>query len=243
LANTLVKFLKIDIPYIGKKTQLKAYLADAETVKIHRSLNDALRFSDVEFFLESMAWLNEDLRASGIVRSDLATQRDKDYVQSQYERMYEIALMERRFEEASNLNIKKYLGKVRDGAYLDLLQKHIEEHKWYLSERRQQEVDLKEAGQDWLKTIFVPLCELFKNENVLDMFPGKTASDLYVEIMTNKYYLSEKRGKDVGMVYAMHDYAERFGSEPPLKTFWRDIGKKMLNVLGMKEHWLLMVME
>lgn len=31
-----------------------------------------------------------------------------------------------------------------------------------------------EAAQDWLHNVFVPVCELFKQEGVLDFFPGKS---------------------------------------------------------------------
>ena len=36
----------------------------------------------------------------------------------------------------------------------------------------------------WLQRILIPMCELFREEGVLEMFPGKTAADLYVEIIS-----------------------------------------------------------
>lgn len=239
LYNTLVKFIKVDIPHIGKRTRLKAFLADAETVEIRSSLSDSLRYADLNFFFESMEWINEDLRAEGAIRDELATERDKLYLRQNYDRLYEAAMRSKEFELRSSLNLKQYLGPVRQAGYLDLLEKHIEEHKWYLSEDHGEEVQFREAAQDWLRTIFIPVCELFKSDGILDFFPGKTASDLYVEVMTNKYYLSKEKGRDVGMVYAMRDYAQRFGREQRASKFWNRLAKKMVKIFGIREQALL----
>lgn len=235
LANTLIKFMKIDVPLIGRKTRLKAFLADAETVEIHDSVPDSMREADLAFFLESMEWVNEDLRASGITRDEMATAQDKDYLRENYERRYEVELKGRAFEKLSGLEIAKYLGPVREPAYFEVLRQHIEEHKWYASERLQREVSYAEGARDWLEHVFIPMCELFRSEGLLDLFPGKTASDLYVEIMNNKYVLSRKAGRDVGMIRAARDYANRFGEPHPVAAFWRSLAGGMLKILGQRK--------
>jgi len=126
---------------------------------------------------------------------------------------------------------------------LDTLEKHIAEHKWYLSERQKAEVPFADAAGDWLQKVFIPLCELFKEEGVLDFFPGKTASELYVEVMTHKYYLSKAKGKDVGIAYAMRDYARKFGQEPPLAAFWRALAQKMRRILSVEARLLLGIVD
>jgi len=239
LANTLVKFTKVDIPHLGRKTRLKAFLADAETVEIHAALTDSLRQADLDFFFESMGWIDEDLRASGMIRDELATGADKQYLRENYQKSCEAALQSRDFEARSGLQLKTILGTVKEARYLTTLQKHIEEHKWYLSEQQQREVNFTTAAHDWLHAIFIPLCELFRREGLLELFPGKTASELYVDIMTNKYYLNESAGKDVGMIRATHDYAERFGQQPPPASFWHGVTSSMLKILGMREQALL----
>ena len=243
LANTLVRFLKVEIPHIGRKTQLKAYLADAETVEIHDSISDSLRQADIDFFLESMDWVNEDLRASGVLRDTLVTAQDRGYVQSRYKQLFEAAVERRHFESLSGLNLDRYLGPVRDPIYFDTLEKHIAEHKWYLSEREKHEVTFASASADWLQNVFLPLCELFRQEGVLTLFPGKTASELYVETMTHKYYLSQSQAKDVGIVFAIRDYSMRFGQEPPLAAFWNNLAEKMRKILGLGGRILLGLME
>lgn len=241
LANTLIRFMKVDIPYVGRRTQLKAYLADAETVEINPTIPDSLRKADIQYFLESMDWVDEDLRVSGIVRETVASEQDKSYLVEAYERSYEVYSKSREFEHLTELNVEQLLGTVPRPEYLEQMRRHIEEHKWYLSERRNREVSYAEASRDWYRGIFVPICDLFRQEGVLDFFPGKTASELYVEIMTNKYFLSRERGRDVGMLLAMHDYAERFGTEVKPMPFWKELAEKMLAILGWKEEQLLMI--
>jgi hypothetical protein len=235
LANALVKFLRVDVPYIGKKVELKAFLVDAETVEIHDSISDALRATDVEFFLESMEWLNADLMAEGILRDPLGTKEDVDYIKGQYEVKFEANVRLLEFEKRTGLNVQRLLGKLRVPVEVDLLQKHIEEHKWYLNERGERQFDIVEAAKRWHDEVFIPICELFREEEVPRYFPGKTASELYMEIMTHKYFLSEEHGEDVGMMKATRDYVERFGTAGPLASFWIAFSRKMLTIVRTAE--------
>jgi hypothetical protein len=233
LANMLIHFAKVDIPYVGRRTELKAVLADAETVEFHPHLSDALRASDFGYFLESMEWVTEDLRLAGNAREAGALAADHAYLRERYEALWRIAVEQRAFEAETGLRLRRHLGRVRDAAYLDTLRTHINEHKWYLSERRGVEVSLPEAADDWLTHVFAPLTELFRAEDLPRLFPGKTAADLYVEVMTHKYYLSRSAGHDVGLPEALHSYARGFGHEPGLVDFWRGLGNRILEVLGL----------
>ena len=62
-----------------------------------------------------------------------------------------------------------------------------------------------------LCTMFIPICRLFRGEGGLKFFLGNTASELYVEVMTHKYYLSQTQDADVGTIYAMREYVCRLG--------------------------------
>jgi hypothetical protein len=239
LANTLIKFEKREAPFVGKQTILIAYLSDAETVEIRPRLSRSMREADLNFFFESMEWINEDLRSSGIVRDDVGTEEDKVYIRERYDLLYKVERKKKKFEQQTSFNIDKFLGSIFNPDYVDQFLKHIEEHKWYLSERAHREYSLAEATRDWYETIFVPICGLFRTEHIPEFFRGKTAAELYIEIMNNKYYLSEQAGKDVGMVAAMRDYAERFGAEERHLTLLEQLAVNMLKILGRKESMLL----
>ena len=57
--------------------------------------------------------------------------------------------------------------------------------------------------------------------------------------MNNKYYLSEQAGKDVGMITAMKDYAERFGATEQHTSLLEQLADNMMKILGLKETMLL----
>ncbi len=239
LANTLIKFEKREVPFVGLQTILIAYLSDAETVEIRPTLSKLMREADLNFFFESMEWMNEDLKVSGVVRNDVGTEEDKMYITERYTLLYSVEQKKKKFKQQTLFNIDKFLGSISNPAYVDLFLKHIEEHKWYISEQLKHDVSLAAATRDWYETIFVPICALFRSEHILELFKGKTAAELYIEIMNNKYYLSEQAKKDVGMIAAMRDYAQRFGATELHKNLLEQLADSMLKILGLKEAMLL----
>lgn len=231
LANVLIRFEKVEIPFVGPQTFLVAYLADAETVEIYPKISKSMREADLAFFFESMEWINEDLKKSGLLNDNSLVEEGRGYITKQYAMLLKAEKKKRRFEKQTSFNIDKFLGNISNPAYVDLFVKHIEEHKWYMGERSKQTVSLAEATQDWYNTVFVPMCEVFRTENIPDLFQGKTAAELYIEIMTNKYYMSKKENKDVGMIAAMRDYAERFGVKEEHDSILRKISDNMREIL------------
>ena len=217
LANMLIRFTTEVVPELGKRTQLSAVLADAETVEIRQSISDAMRRADVDLFLESMLWTEADLRASGIVRDPLVTKEDQEYVLSSYTDRFAIEQEMRSFELVTHIDVDKLLGAFDAKGYGKLLLQHIKEHKWYLSERKGGEVSLNDAAEDWYREIFKPVCRIFHRYGLLEFFPNKTASTLYVEIMEHKYFMSEREKRDVGLVAALEDYLNRFATHDPIR--------------------------
>jgi hypothetical protein len=210
LANMLVHFGSEIVPGLGRRKRLQAVLADAETVEVRPSLTASLRMADVEFFLESMLWMDADLRASGMVRDPLVTQKDQQYVRATYQERFEVAQEMRTFELLTSIDVDARLGTFDGRGASHLLLKHIQEHRWYLGERLKREVPLADAAQDWYQTIFSPVCRIFSEEGLLEFFPDATAASLYVRVMEHKYFMSERERKDVGLPAALEDYVERF---------------------------------
>lgn len=223
LANMLINFSTEAVPGLGHRTNLRAVLADVETVEIHRAITDSLRRADVEFFIESMHWTEADLKASGVVRESVITEEDERFLLATYAERYAIEQEMRWFELATKIDVDTLLGDFDVKGYGKLLLKHINEHKWYLSERRSSEVPLAEAAGDWYREIFQPVCTLFTQYGFIDFFPERTAASLYVEIMEHKYLMSERARKDVGLITAAKDYAKRFAKETPPPTTLRSM--------------------
>ncbi len=213
LANMLVRFTTERIPEMGSRTKLAAILADAETVEIHPSISDRMRLSEIEFFLESMLWTEADLKASGIVRDPMMTREDSDYILTHYNERFALGQEMRSFELVTRIDVDRMLGMVDVKGYGTLLLKHINEHKWYLSEKGGKEVPLVESAHDWYNEVFKPVCRILTGHGMGTLFPDKTASTLYVEIMEHKYLMSERQKGDVGLVAALEDYLGKFGKQ------------------------------
>ena len=227
LANMLIHFSSEVEPELGGRTRLRAVLADAETVEIHRSITDSLRLADVEFFLESMQWTEADLRASGIVREAVMTEDDQHFILKAYRERYEVEQEMQSFELMTHINADKLLGDFDVKGYARVLLKHINEHKWYLSERLGREVSLVEAAKEWYRDVFQPVCQLFLQYKVADFFPEKTAASLYVEIMEHKYFLSERAGKDVGLIVSARDFVQHKASRKLPQSTIRSIIREL----------------
>lgn len=91
------------------------------------------------------------------------------------------------------------------GQYKKLLNQ-ILEHKYYMSEKRGEEVNIREASKDWYKRIYLPIVERIRQERLLEVFPGRTEADLYVYISDHKWLESQKRGYDIGFEKAIEDF-------------------------------------
>jgi hypothetical protein len=215
LANMLIHFSTEIVPELGRRTRLHAVLADAETVEIHSTISDRLRQADLEFFLESMQWTEADLIASGIVRDTLMTLEDTEYLRRSYDELYAVDLEMRSFELVTRIDADLLLGSFDVKGYGKLLLQHIQEHKWYMSERRGGEVTVVEAAENWYREVFKPVCRIFQDYGLLTYFPDMTASSLYVEIMEHKYFMSQKQNSDVGLIAAVEDYCRRFTRAEP----------------------------
>lgn len=70
---------------------------------------------------------------------------------------------------------------------------------------------LIEASYEWYETRFLPAIDIILNENILDRFPHRTYTDLYVWIQIHKYYLSLKSGRDIGFAQTQIDFVKKFG--------------------------------
>lgn len=227
LANLLVRFFKIKDEFGRIKTELKAILADAETVQFFTKISDELRKSDLEFFFESMEWIKEDLKISGNDVKNLSTSEEKKYIFKQYKNHYLLLNKIKRFENLTNINVKKEFGNIQDVCVLDSIYKQIEEHKWYLSEDSNKVISLKEAATNWLNSIYYPIIKEIEKTNILRYFPFKSAADLYKDIMVHKYYLSEAEGYDVGVEKTILDYASKFAPDISLDSLIKRIIKIM----------------
>jgi uncharacterized ParB-like nuclease family protein len=81
----------------------------------------------------------------------------------------------------------------------EYLLEQVTMHQRFLAEETRQEVDLKEAGSDWYRSIYLPLRTLIKNSGLLRSFPDRTMDDLYLYISTQQWQKKLERQYGIGV--------------------------------------------
>ena len=101
--------------------------------------------------------------------------------------------------------------------YVKLLE-HIVVHRWYLGEQKEREILFSEAVLSWYDNFYLPLVELFRAHNILEDFPGRTESDLYVWILEHQSYLERTYEVDIPVEIAIDHFTEEQGEESSKKS-------------------------
>lgn len=93
----------------------------------------------------------------------------------------------------------------------DKLLRHIDIHRWYLSEKIDEEVPFEDAVISWYDIVYMPFVELIREKNILREFPGRTETDLYVWILEHQSYLERAYEMDIPVEVAMDHFSEEKG--------------------------------
>jgi len=75
-------------------------------------------------------------------------------------------------------------------------------------------ITLEEASLIWYDNIYLPAIEIIKSYGLLEKFPNRTKTDLYIWINEHKRYLSLKYGREVVIKFAVRDILFRYSSNP-----------------------------
>ncbi|PIE31930.1 hypothetical protein CSA56_16920 [candidate division KSB3 bacterium] len=114
------------------------------------------------------------------------------------------------------------------GKYNHLL-KHIEVHRHFLGEKRQQEVSYEEAVTHWYDTVYLPIAAIIRRQGMLRDFRGRTEADLYLWIVQHRYDLEQNLGWKILPEKAAEDLVTNF-SDTTERVISR-IGEKVLVAL------------
>jgi hypothetical protein len=96
------------------------------------------------------------------------------------------------------------------GRYVELL-RHIQGHKYFLNQDREEEIPFLEAAKSWYRNLYRPIIRIIREENILVRFPGRTHSDLYMWVIKHWDELKKKYGNDFSLKIAALDFSEKFG--------------------------------
>jgi ParB-like nuclease domain len=101
----------------------------------------------------------------------------------------------------------------RLGRY-DEIFKHILGHRYFLGLEQGREVPLAESAASWFDKVYMPVIKLIRKYRVLELMPGWTEADLYVEI-TRRWLLLSEEGAPAGPDPALHSLLD-----DESRSFW-----------------------
>jgi len=108
------------------------------------------------------------------------------------------------------------------GQYGKILQ-HISVHQWFMGEAQKHPIEYLNAVKGWYKDLYKPLVKIIRKYKILDQFPGRTETDLYLWIIEHRWYLGEELHRPVSLEAAALNFAEKF-SKSGLSSFWEKVG-------------------
>ena len=82
---------------------------------------------------------------------------------------------------------------------------HISTHRWYLGERREAPVPYEEAVLSWYDHVYAPIINMIREQSVLELFPERTETDLYIWLIKRQRYLVQLAGKSLSMEEVVED--------------------------------------
>lgn len=104
-----------------------------------------------------------------------------------------------------------------------ILEEHIQVHRYFMGLEQQREIPDEEAVTHWYDTVYLPVIEVIRAQDILRDFPGRTETDLYLWVSEHRMALAEALGWEVDMLDAARDLAEQ-ASPTPQRVFSRLTG-------------------
>ena len=114
------------------------------------------------------------------------------------------------------------------GQYHNLLE-HIHVHRYFLGIDQKREVPFEEAVVHWYDTIYEPVRQVIQERGILDEFPGRTETDLYLWVSEHRAVLEKELGWLIGPEAAASDLAVQFS--PKTERVVARIGERIVNAL------------
>ncbi len=99
------------------------------------------------------------------------------------------------------------------GRYRDLYE-HIDVHRWYMGEARGEEVPYEEAARSWYENVYLPLARAIEESGLLDEFPDRTVTDLYLWLCRHREELREQYHLDLDEQAAVSTFASVYSGKP-----------------------------
>ena len=134
-------------------------------------------------------------------------------------------LMETQFDEAvpgENLLL------TYPGQY-ETLKEHIRVHRHYMGNEQQREIPVREATRHWYDLVYIPIIEIIREQEILQEFPERSETDLYLWLLDHQSYMETKLGWSIRPERVATDLVDRRGKRI---LRWLDrVGRRLVTIL------------
>lgn len=112
------------------------------------------------------------------------------------------------------------LDELRPGANLEMteagqygkLEEHIAVHRYFMGLDQKRDVSWEEAVAHWYDEVYLPVVELIRRQGILNDFPTRTETDLYLWLLDHRAALEEALGWEVPAESAAQHLASEHGA-------------------------------
>ena len=91
-----------------------------------------------------------------------------------------------------------------------ILMEHIQAHKYYLENKKGEEVSIPEATCSWYDNVYTPLAIAIRKNRIMKQFPHRKETDFYLWVIQNRCQLMEEYGREGEAESVVEAYARKF---------------------------------
>lgn len=99
---------------------------------------------------------------------------------------------------------------VTSPGYYEKLEEHIAVHGYFLGLDEQRDVSWEEAVAHWYAAVYMPMVDIIREHGILEDFPQRTETDLYLWIMEHRHHLVKQLGQEIDLTDAARHFAEEY---------------------------------
>jgi nucleotide-binding universal stress UspA family protein len=111
----------------------------------------------------------------------------------------------------------------------EVLEEHIEVHRYFMGLEQQRHVPYQEAASHWYDEVYLPVVGLIRQRGILRDFPQRTDTDLYLWLSEHRAALEDELGWQVSADRAAGDLVDQF-SQKPVQVV-RRVRRRVLNAI------------
>ncbi|MEA3326403.1 MAG: universal stress protein, partial [Chloroflexota bacterium] len=93
----------------------------------------------------------------------------------------------------------------------ETLKEHIRVHRHYMGNEQQREIPIQEATRHWYDLVYSPIIDIIREQEILQEFPERTETDLYIWLLDHQSYMEKELGWSVRPEKAATDFVNRRG--------------------------------